>query len=131
MKLPDRPAAGENRACRKPPRHLAPLQENDKRIETGRRKATNECENAPTKTDKRIRPPHARPAPPPVFRPFRPFRRAAPPARAYAALESSRRPVERIAFDVGYGDPSAFRKLFHRITGLSPADYRRRFGLSA
>lgn len=52
-------------------------------------------------------------------------------ARARAALETSRRPIERIAFDVGYEDPSAFRKLFHRLTGLSPADYRRRFGLAA
>ncbi len=52
-------------------------------------------------------------------------------ARARAALETTGRAVERIGFEVGYGDPSAFRKLFHRITGLSPADYRRRFGLSA
>lgn len=48
-------------------------------------------------------------------------------SKARAALEASRRPVEQIAYDVGYGDPSAFRKLFHRITGLAPADYRRRF----
>jgi transcriptional regulator GlxA family with amidase domain len=52
-------------------------------------------------------------------------------ARAREALELSRRPVEQIAWEVGYGDPSAFRKLFQRITGLAPADYRRRFGVAA
>ncbi|ODN72251.1 GlxA family transcriptional regulator [Methylobrevis pamukkalensis] len=52
-------------------------------------------------------------------------------ARAREALELTRRPVEQIAFDVGYGDPSAFRKLFHRVTGLGPAEYRRRFGIMA
>jgi transcriptional regulator GlxA family with amidase domain len=50
-------------------------------------------------------------------------------AKAREALELSRRPVEQIAWDVGYGDASAFRKLFHRVTGLSPADYRQRFGV--
>jgi len=52
-------------------------------------------------------------------------------AKARESLELSRRPVEQIAWEVGYGDPSAFRKLFQRITGLAPADYRRRFGVSA
>ena len=52
-------------------------------------------------------------------------------AKARAALETTSRPVEQIGFEAGYGDPSAFRKLFHRVTGLSPADYRRRFGLAA
>lgn len=52
-------------------------------------------------------------------------------AKARESLEFSRRPVEQIAWDVGYGDPSAFRKLFQRITGLAPNDYRRRFGVAA
>ena len=52
-------------------------------------------------------------------------------AKAREALELSRRPIEQIAWDVGYGDPSAFRKLFQRVTGLAPADYRRRFGIAA
>lgn len=51
-------------------------------------------------------------------------------AKAREALELSRRPVAQIAWDVGYGDASAFRKLFQRITGLAPADYRRRFGVA-
>lgn len=52
-------------------------------------------------------------------------------AKARSALETTRRPIEQIGFEAGYADPSAFRKLFHRVTGLSPADYRRRFGLAA
>lgn len=51
-------------------------------------------------------------------------------AKAREALELTRRPVEQIAWEVGYGDPSAFRKLFNRVTGLPPAEYRRRFGVA-
>ncbi|MBO4227439.1 GlxA family transcriptional regulator [Bradyrhizobium neotropicale] len=47
--------------------------------------------------------------------------------RARELLQFSRLPVDRIAWDVGYGDASAFRKVFMRITGLTPGDYRRRF----
>nr|CAI0341441.1 hypothetical protein SHINE37_70246 [Rhizobiaceae bacterium] len=35
--------------------------------------------------------------------------------------------VERIAWEVGYSDPGAFRKVFLRIVGLSPGEYRQRF----
>ncbi|HEY5794541.1 MAG TPA: helix-turn-helix domain-containing protein, partial [Bosea sp. (in: a-proteobacteria)] len=52
-------------------------------------------------------------------------------AKAREALELSKRPVAQIAWEVGYGDAAAFRKLFQRITGLSPADYRNRFGVAA
>ncbi len=52
-------------------------------------------------------------------------------AKAREALELSRRPVAQIAWEVGYGDAAAFRKLFQRVTGLSPADYRNRFGVAA
>jgi AraC-like DNA-binding protein len=31
---------------------------------------------------------------------------------------------------VGYEDPGSFRKVFQRIMGLSPGDYRRRFGIA-
>jgi transcriptional regulator GlxA family with amidase domain len=50
--------------------------------------------------------------------------------RAREALEQTRRPIEQIAWDVGYGDPAAFRKLFQRLTGLGPSEYRRRFGVA-
>lgn len=52
-------------------------------------------------------------------------------SKAREALELSRRPVEQIAWEVGYSDASAFRKLFQRMTGLAPAEYRRRFGVAA
>jgi transcriptional regulator GlxA family with amidase domain len=42
-------------------------------------------------------------------------------------LERDGQSVERIAEAVGYGDVRAFRRLFRNMTGLSPAEYRRRF----
>lgn len=48
--------------------------------------------------------------------------------RAREILQASRLPIERVAWEVGYGDPGAFRKVFTRIVGLSPGEYRRRFG---
>jgi len=50
-------------------------------------------------------------------------------AKAREALELTKRPVDRIAWEVGYGDPAAFRKIFQRITGLTPNLYRQRFGI--
>ncbi len=47
--------------------------------------------------------------------------------RAKALLETSRRSVGQIAATVGYDDLSSFRRLFARQTGLSPAEYRKRF----
>jgi transcriptional regulator GlxA family with amidase domain len=44
-------------------------------------------------------------------------------------LERTDTPVERIAWEVGYEDPAAFRRLFRRIAGVSPGAYRRRFQL--
>lgn len=46
-------------------------------------------------------------------------------------LERTDTPVERIAWEVGYEDPAAFRRLFRRIAGVSPGAYRRRFQLPA
>jgi transcriptional regulator GlxA family with amidase domain len=51
-------------------------------------------------------------------------------AKAREALELTRKPVDQIAWHVGYGDASAFRKVFQRVTGLAPAEYRRRFGVA-
>jgi transcriptional regulator GlxA family with amidase domain len=42
-------------------------------------------------------------------------------------LESGHRPVDEISVDVGYEDPSFFRRLFKRRTGLTPSQYRRMF----
>lgn len=43
-------------------------------------------------------------------------------------LESGDTPVEAIAQDVGYSDAGFFGRLFRRTVGLSPAQYRARFG---
>ena len=51
--------------------------------------------------------------------------------KARELLEFTRDPVDRIAWEVGYEDPGAFRKLFHRITGLTPGEYRQRFSADA
>jgi len=50
--------------------------------------------------------------------------------RACRLLEFTRRNVEQIAWGVGYQDPGAFRKVFQRITPLTPSEYRRRFAVS-
>jgi transcriptional regulator GlxA family with amidase domain len=42
-------------------------------------------------------------------------------------LERTDAPVDEIGWRVGYEDPAFFRRLFKRTTGLSPAQYRRRF----
>jgi transcriptional regulator GlxA family with amidase domain len=44
-------------------------------------------------------------------------------------LQFTNDPIGRIAWSVGYGDAAAFRRLFVRIVGLSPSEYRRRFGI--
>lgn len=48
-------------------------------------------------------------------------------AKAQELLQFGQLPVERIAWEVGYSDPGAFRKVFLRIVGLSPGEYRQRF----
>jgi transcriptional regulator GlxA family with amidase domain len=42
-------------------------------------------------------------------------------------LETTRHSVERIAGQVGFGSPTAFRDRFKRTTGVSPHAYRRSF----
>jgi len=47
---------------------------------------------------------------------------------AKRALEHASTSVQEVAARVGYGDPVAFRKLFVRTTGLTPSEYRLRYG---
>jgi transcriptional regulator GlxA family with amidase domain len=47
--------------------------------------------------------------------------------KARELLEFSKRPINQIAWSVGYEDTGAFRRLFHRVMGLSPGEYRQRF----
>ncbi|MNS64949.1 HTH-type transcriptional regulator YesS [compost metagenome] len=51
--------------------------------------------------------------------------------KARELLEFTRRSVDQIAWSVGYEDAAAFRRVFHRILGLSPGEYRSRFSSSS
>ena len=48
-------------------------------------------------------------------------------SKARELMEQTRKNVEEIAWQVGYEDASAFRRVFQKITGLTPRDYRKRF----
>ena len=52
-------------------------------------------------------------------------------ATAKRLLETGRNPIQDVSSQVGYDDLIFFRNLFKRHTGLSPGDYRRRFGSRA
>ena len=47
--------------------------------------------------------------------------------QARTLLEIGVKPVDDVGFDVGYQDPTFFRRLFKRTTGLTPASYRRKY----
>ncbi|WP_281648371.1 GlxA family transcriptional regulator [Parendozoicomonas sp. Alg238-R29] len=51
-------------------------------------------------------------------------------SKARELMEQTRQNVEEIAWQVGYEDASAFRRVFQKITGLTPRDYRKRFSSS-
>lgn len=42
-------------------------------------------------------------------------------------LETGTQPVEAIGREVGYEDAASFRRLFRRLAGMAPGDYRRKF----
>ncbi|WP_454801673.1 GlxA family transcriptional regulator [Mucilaginibacter phyllosphaerae] len=42
-------------------------------------------------------------------------------------LESSRKNVNEVMYDVGYSDTKAFRNVFKKITGLSPIEYKNKY----
>ena len=42
-------------------------------------------------------------------------------------LETSTVAVENVGREVGYEDAASFRRLFRRLTGMAPGDYRRKF----
>ncbi len=44
-------------------------------------------------------------------------------------LERTGQPVDEISWQVGYEDPAFFRRLFRRITGVSPGRYRLQFNV--
>jgi transcriptional regulator GlxA family with amidase domain len=47
--------------------------------------------------------------------------------QAQYLLETTTHPVDRIATQVGFGSPTAFRDRFRRVAGTSPGAYRRAF----
>lgn len=54
--------------------------------------------------------------------------------RARHLLEGGADNVDDVGYEVGYEDPTFFRRLFKRLTGLTPAAYRRKYasiGLAA
>ncbi|MFY9920309.1 MAG: helix-turn-helix domain-containing protein [Mycobacterium sp.] len=48
---------------------------------------------------------------------------------AKRSLETGSEPIEEISWTVGYEDSASFRRLFKRLTGLTPGEYRHRFRL--
>lgn len=50
---------------------------------------------------------------------------------AKKSLETTRKNINEVMYDIGYNDVKAFRLLFKKITGLSPLDYRNRYNKDA
>jgi transcriptional regulator GlxA family with amidase domain len=44
-------------------------------------------------------------------------------------LESGRKSVDEVMYEVGYSDLKSFRSLFKKITGMTPNDYRNKYNL--
>lgn len=42
-------------------------------------------------------------------------------------LERTEEAIDEISWKVGYEDPAFFRRLFKRLTGMTPGAYRRTF----
>jgi transcriptional regulator GlxA family with amidase domain len=45
-------------------------------------------------------------------------------------LETSRRTIADLVYDVGYSDIKAFRTIFKKLTGLGPQEYRNKYSVS-
>ncbi|MEO8769443.1 MAG: helix-turn-helix domain-containing protein [Ferruginibacter sp.] len=50
---------------------------------------------------------------------------------AKKALETSRKTISEVMYEVGYSDVKAFREVFRKITGMSPLEYRGRYNKEA
>ncbi|WP_143961379.1 GlxA family transcriptional regulator [Litoribacter populi] len=49
--------------------------------------------------------------------------------QAKRELEKSRKTINEVMYDVGYSDAKTFRDVFRKYAGLSPIDYRNKYGL--
>jgi transcriptional regulator GlxA family with amidase domain len=47
------------------------------------------------------------------------------------ALESTRKTINEVMYEVGYSDVKAFREVFRKITGLSPQEYKNKYNKEA
>ncbi len=47
------------------------------------------------------------------------------------AIESSRKTINEVMYEVGYSDVKAFREVFRKITGMSPLEYRNKYNREA
>ncbi|RYD74911.1 MAG: helix-turn-helix domain-containing protein, partial [Sphingobacteriales bacterium] len=50
---------------------------------------------------------------------------------AKKSLETSRKTVNEVMYEVGYSDVKAFREVFRKITGMSPLEYRMKYNKEA
>ena len=50
---------------------------------------------------------------------------------AKKALETTRKTVNEVMYEVGYSDVKAFREVFRKITGMSPLEYRNKYNKEA
>lgn len=50
--------------------------------------------------------------------------------KAREMLELTSRSIDQVAWDVGYEDAGSFRKVFQKVMGLKPGDYRKRFAVT-
>ncbi|UGU16545.1 helix-turn-helix domain-containing protein [Sinomicrobium kalidii] len=50
---------------------------------------------------------------------------------AKKALETTRKTINEIMYEVGYSDVKAFREVFRKITGMSPVEYKKRYNKEA
>ncbi len=50
---------------------------------------------------------------------------------AKKSIESTRKSISEVMYDVGYSDLKAFRTTFRKITGLSPLEYRKKYNKEA
>ena len=50
---------------------------------------------------------------------------------AKKALETSRKTINEVMYEVGYSDVKAFREVFRKITGMSPVEYKGKYNKEA
>ena len=50
---------------------------------------------------------------------------------AKKALETSRKTINEVMYEVGYSDVKAFREVFRKITGMSPLEYKEKYNKHA